>query len=361
MKLLDIKTLKKQYFSEFQAAKWIVDHKAELVTTRTSFELARTRTDILYRPNKKEKFKRTILERRLATLLAKHHKKFAMWNKEAHTITIDNTTYKVADRVQSGEELAFHSRLGHPISLTQTTLCPQFFLDTETIKNHYLSFLFPKWFIPYTKQRHFKYAMIDAGFKFQSRAYNDAPHKPAHQRMRTDIARHAGKIAKAYFSLNRMLDPVRERHGTGHPLGLFYLAFDIDSEDHPLCHISPNGLCKDCMESSTEKLEKFKTIIETLPGFRIENVLFSGTKGWHVHCSYNDSRELPEKEFIMLNHYILTQDPKVIDNFIIAGKGKPHYDRHRVLRVPGSIDATTSYLISEDLERLPVQDYIERF
>jgi len=284
-----------------------------------------------------------------------------MWNKEAHTITIDNTTYKVADRVQSGEELAFHSRLGHPISLTQTTLCPQFFLDTETIKNHYLSFLFPKWFIPYTKQRHFKYAMIDAGFKFQSRAYNDAPHKPAHQRMRTDIARHAGKIAKAYFSLNRMLDPVRERHGTGHPLGLFYLAFDIDSEDHPLCHISPNGLCKDCMESSTEKLEKFKTIIETLPGFRIENVLFSGTKGWHVHCSYNDSRELPEKEFIMLNHYILTQDPKVIDNFIIAGKGKPHYDRHRVLRVPGSIDATTSYLISEDLERLPVQDYIERF
>lgn len=360
-KLLELKTLKVTPLTEFKASQWMQDNLEKLVPNKQNYEEARTPTHVLYGPNLKSRARTRIKLTRLACVLAQQHNTDAIIESKTNRIRVGDTTYKLADQVHSQQELAHHQFYGKVISATKTTLAPVFKMDTSTIKDYYLNkFKLPSWFEKYCKFRHFRYCLLDGQFKFHTRTYSHSRKKPATNRMKQDIKHFAGNIAKAYFSLNSFLNPRKEKAGLGRQLRRFYLAFDIDSEDHNNCIITPQGYCKECHRTSTNKLERFLEALKTVPGLEPKNVLWSGSKGWHVHCAFKDNREVNEKDMLVLNHYFATQYPGLIDDFTYKNKrGNLHYDAHRIFKIPNSTDATTCMLVSSRLERLPVSDRIE--
>ena len=354
MKLVNLQHLGVKNFSEYQAATWLEEHEKELIETNDTHLLGRTKNDLLYKMNKTVETKRQIYESRLAALIAlKTGKPVTIWN---HVLKSGDKKYKTADRVHSKEELAWHSKKGEVISLTQTTLCPYFKLDTESVKQHYNTFSLPKWFEPYTKFRHFRYRLLNAQWEFQKRLYNST-NGTSTSKLKHDIRRYNNLIIKAYFSLGRFLNPKKEKHGTARQLKIYYVAFDIDGKDHFPCKIESTGLCNDCMVTATRKLHAFREAIIAIKGLKIENVLYSGTKGFHVHCSVNGERETDLKTFTLLNRYLIENHPDIIDNFTFQDHyGDWQYDTHRIFKIPNSVDCTSGVLCSETFKRLNVQD-----
>ena len=358
MKLVNLQHLGVKNLSEYQAATWIKEHAKELIPTQDSTILARTKTDLLYKMNKTVASKRQIYVQRLATLLARQTRTPALIVNTT-IIKCGDQTFKIADRIHSKEELEWHkTQAQNVISITQTTLCPYFKLDTETIKKHYTTFNLPKWFEPFTKFRHFRYRLLNSNWEFQRRLYNPT-NTTSTKKLKHDIHRYSQQIVKAYFSLGAFLNPKKEKHGTAKPLKIYYIVFDIDGKNHSNCLIESTGICNTCIVEATRKLHEFRKAIKPIKGLRIENVLYSGTKGFHVHCSINGKRETDLKTFTLINRYIVQNHPGIIDDFTYQDDyGDWQYDTHRIFKTPNTCDATTGVLISENFKRLDLQDTI---
>jgi hypothetical protein len=142
----------------------------------------------------------------------------------------------------------------------------------------------------------------------------------------------------------RVLDPIKERAGLGRPVDLLMPVLDIDApKDHGVHEIRGDGVCARCLEGARARVEA-----AVAGAGEPERILFSGTKGFHLH--YGGER--PSREVMVLTDSANAEGErrglgKVADDFSYVRDGQRRFDLHRIVKVPGTADAQTGCLVSE--------------
>ena len=348
--------------SEYEA--FIKRDNADEFVSPKKYDYLRTREYVIYRTNKKTRSKQSIKIRRALALISKNEECLVKYDEENNIAFTKGNTYIFADRVQNEKEYDYHlskfegGKNPVVISLIKTYLCNYVQLDNKTIYDYYKKeFIFPKWFRSYLKMRAFR-AYSSRGFDFNSRRYNDTKWT-AEDKFKHDFVKSGSDIFKVYFTLARVLDSKLDSCGKGYPIsGLMYLALDIDGKCDGLHLINSNGICTKCLADSNKKLVKVLKIVDGIPNIKLVKRLFSGSKGWHLHLEYNGKREVSEE---ILRNIIKTvnKEEELVDYF--DGKeidGVREFDLYRIFKIPGSCSADTACLVSEDIQRLGVEDVI---
>lgn len=136
-------------------------------------------------------------------------------------------------------------------------------------------------------------------------------------------------------------------------LGL--LTFDLDVSHEGPHQINEKGLCSVCMEEMKESWEELQGRLYEVKQ-TCEKVIFSGTKGLHIHTL----RELHEQDFVDIIADI-NYEKELVDDFTFKLGDEIRFDRHRIFKVPGTVDSTTACVVDENWEnptRIPVKDKI---
>lgn len=323
------------------------------------YEFYRDDTCVIYNENKRSRTAQGIIKRRTAALLAQAIGKPVELRPEG--VISDEMSYYFADRVASDDELYFHQQrarqmgLDLVLSLRGSKHAPFMSLDDRTIKKYYQSYKFPEWFKPHVGMRHFRFMLNNQRFKFQTRRYNDTSKHSADSKIVHDMRQAYCGIAKVYFSLFRCLDSKLEQQGRGHMIDLGLLTFDLDVSHEGPHQINEKGLCSVCMEEMKESWEELQGRLYEVKQ-TCEKVIFSGTKGLHIHTL----RELHEQDFVDIIADI-NYEKELVDDFTFKLGDEIRFDRHRIFKVPGTVDSTTACVVDENWEnptRIPVKDKI---
>ncbi len=308
------------------------------------YELLRTDDFVVYQDNRRTRFTRELMTRRAAALLA------SISGGETRVCGMDvvagGQRFHFVPSLDNKDEMDYYEGAhdARILTLTRTPLAPSFKADRKTLDAFYRGYAFPRWFSPLIKMRHFRFQALDGTFRFQSRRYSDSKHSPA-SKMLFDMGR-PGDAAKCYFSLARMLDPRMEARGAGRPIDRVLAVFDIDAaKDHREHLVGEDGVCSLCLKDARTKADK------ALREFPDATVLFSGTKGFHIHLG----REVGSAEYLAMSDALGAAGAPV-DDFSFERSGRRCLDMHRIIKVPGTVDAATGCVVGEGVHRLTLAD-----
>jgi len=328
------------------------------------YEFMRTKDFVIYNDNRKVRGRHKIKMWRSATRLAKLTGKPVYLDTKNYYLIANGVFMQFADTVRGMNEYNFHLEKAQRnakgqvndddmievVSLSKSDLASYVKLDSEPINEYYANeFDFPEWFKPFLKQRHVRMMLVGQRFDFAeySYAFNGL------EKFKKDMARlkHRGEdIGKIYISLARMLSHTEEKHGEGRPIDLLLKALDVDADHHEGPHeIASNGLCKKCLKSSNNKIKVVMSMLDEKP----KKVIFSGTKGYHLHWL----EEIHEEDMINLIADV-NSVTQLVDDFCFDDEGVRKFDMHRIFKLPNTIDATTCMKITTKLERVEVNDDI---
>lgn len=215
-------------------------------------------------------------------------------------------------------------------------------IDLDSTRKYYERYTIPEWFQPYIKMRHFRALQTCGKWEFLERRLNNNgfPHDKA-------------ATWKAYYSMNRMLDSKAEKEGRGHPIGLSLCVLDIDGKHKGLHELNDKGECLKCRSEALKKLGRLHTKTSAMAGIQIVKVLRSGIKGFHVYFTYHQAMEIPTKQFEKLINTI-NKEGKIVDEFF----NKSGWDLHRIMKLPGSVDASNGVIVSEENRRINFHDVV---
>jgi hypothetical protein len=345
LKLVHFKERKTYTIGEYDLARLKGELAADsLRPLKGPYELLRTDELVVYHDNRRTRFSRELLVRRAAALLA------SISGGDTKVVGMDvisdSQRFHFVHSVDSRDELEYYEGAhdAKVISLTRNTLAPYFIVDRKALDEFYRSYAFPRWFSPLVKMRHFRFQTLDGTFLFQSRRYSDSKRDPS-SKLVFDMGR-PGDVAKCYVSLARMLDPRMEARGAGRPIDRVLAVFDIDAaKDHREHIVGENGTCSLCLKDAQSKADC------ALDEFPDATVLFSGTKGFHVHLG----REVSAVEYLEMADSLGAADAPV-DDFSFERSGRRCLDMHRIIKVPGTVDAATGCLVAEGVRRVALAD-----
>jgi len=179
--------------------------------------------------------------------------------------------------------------------------------------------------------RHIRVMDSNLRFHFQRRLFSNSTKHTTESKLKKEFSRLAADalIWKAYYSLNQFYDPVYEQTGRGRPKNLFIPAFDIDTDKHYGHHYDGHQYCKTCIDSAKKKL---KSALKKLDN--VEEIYFSGAKGFHVYTGWE---EVDEKRMVELNQLLAPE----ADQFTFLREEGVRFDEHRIVKFPHSICGDT--------------------
>jgi hypothetical protein len=174
--------------------------------------------------------------------------------------------------------------------------------------------------------RHVRIMDASLRFLFQKRLFSPTCKHTIENKLKKEFRRLAADslIWKAYYSLNQFYDPVYEQTGRGRGKNSFVPAFDIDTDKHNEHEYIGHQYCHKCLESSTAKLESALKKLDN-----VQEIYFSGNKGFHV---YTDFKEVDEKRMIELNQLLAPE----ADQFLFERPEGIRFDEHRIVKFPHS-------------------------
>jgi|GEM_PF-7090233 len=323
------------------------------------YEFYRDANCVIYNTNKRTRTAQGIVKRRAAALISAGLRRPVELYDEG--LSGEGASYYFADMVRSDEELEFHKlraeQMGYDmvLSMRKSELTPYVVLDNHTIKKFYEKYTFPEWFKPFVGMRHFRFMLNSQRFAFQTRRYNDSSKHSADEKICHDMRNAYGGIAKVYFSLFRCLDSKLEQQGKGNMIDLGLLTFDLDVKHEGPHLIDEKGLCCLCLDKMKESWEELRSRLYELKQ-PVEKVVFSGTKGLHVHAL----KEMHQQDFVDIIADI-NAEKELVDDFTYDYQGEKRFDMHRIFKVPGTIDSTTACVVDESWEeprRVGVRDKV---
>lgn len=179
--------------------------------------------------------------------------------------------------------------------------------------------------------RHIRVMDANLRFLFQRRLFSQTSKHTVEGKVRKEFTRLASEslIWKAYYSLNQFFDPVYEQTGRGRGKDSFIPAFDIDTDKHYEHEYNGHQYCQKCIDSATEKL---KSALKKLDD--VQEIYFSGNKGFHVYTGF---QEVDEKRMIELNQLLAPE----ADQFLFERPEGTRFDEHRIVKFPHSICGDT--------------------
>lgn len=179
--------------------------------------------------------------------------------------------------------------------------------------------------------RHIRVMDEHLRFAFQERLMSPSSKHTIENKVHKQFTKIAAKnlIWKAYYSLNQFFDPVYEQTGRGRGKDSFIPAFDIDTDKHYGHHYDGHQYCKTCIASAKKKLKSAKKKLDN-----IEEIYFSGAKGFHVYTGWD---EVNEKQMVKLNQLL---EPEA-DQFTFLREEGMRFDEHRIVKFPHSICGDT--------------------
>ena len=174
--------------------------------------------------------------------------------------------------------------------------------------------------------RHVRIMDNSLRFLFQKRLFSPTAKHTIEGKIRKEFTRLASEalVWKAYYSLNQFYDPVYEQTGRGRGKNSFVPAFDIDADKHCEHEYVGHQYCQKCIDSAIEKLKSASKKLDN-----IQEVYFSGNKGFHV---YTDFKEVNEKRMIELNQLLAPE----ADQFLFERPEGTRFDEHRIVKFPHS-------------------------
>ena len=179
--------------------------------------------------------------------------------------------------------------------------------------------------------RHIRVMDSNLRFSFQERLMSPSKKHTIENKVKKQFIKIASNnlIWKAYYSLNQFYDPVYEKTGRGRSKNMFIPAFDIDTDKHYGHHYDGHQYCKECINSAKKKL---KSAIKKLDN--IEEIYFSGAKGFHIYTGWD---EVDEKKMVELNELLAPE----ADQFTFLREEGVRFDEHRIVKFPHSICGDT--------------------
>jgi hypothetical protein len=345
LKLVHFRERRTYHIGEYDLARV----KSELATEsmrplKGQYELLRTGDFVVYQDNRRTRFSREILARRAAALLAiESGNEVRMRGMD---ISAGGHKFHFVPSLGDRGELEYHEGThdARIITFARTPFAPSFKADRRTFDEYYRGYSFPDFFSPFVKMRHFRFQAVDGTFRFQSRRYSDSKHSPS-SKLVFDMGR-PGDVAKCYVSLARMLDPRMEARGQGRPFDRVMAIFDIDADkDHSEHRVGEDGVCSICLKNARAKADR------ALAEYPSARLLFSGTKGFHMHLD----KEVSAEEYLATTE-ILNANQACVDDFSFERNGSRRLDMHRIIKVPGTVDATTGCIVADGVSRLALAD-----
>jgi len=179
--------------------------------------------------------------------------------------------------------------------------------------------------------RHVRIMDPNLRFMFQQRLFSNTSKHTTENKVRKEFMRLSAEslIWKAYYSLNQFFDPVYESTGRGRGKNSFVPAFDIDTDKHNEHEYNGHQYCSKCIESAKKKLESAKKKLDN-----VEEIYFSGGKGFHVYTGWD---EVDEKRMIELNQLLAPE----ADQFTFLRPEGTRFDEHRIVKFPHSVCGDT--------------------
>ncbi|MFH0815537.1 MAG: hypothetical protein V1934_01795 [Methanobacteriota archaeon] len=345
MKLVHFRERRTYSIGEYDLARMNGELRADAKRPlKGPYELLRGDDFVVYQDNRRTRFSRELLVRRAATLLASISGNDA--KMRGMDVAAGGHRFRFVPSLADEGELEYYEGThgAQVIALARTPLAPSFRLDMKALDEFYKNYRFPPFFAPFVKMRHFRFQALDGTFRFQSRRYSDSKHSPS-SKLVFDLGR-PGNVAKCYVSLARMLDPRMEARGRGRPLDRMLAIFDIDADkDHSEHLIGADGVCSKCFKNARSKADK------ALGEFPVARLLFSGTKGFHLHLD----KEVSAAEYLATAE-ALNEISAIVDDFSFERIGTRCLDMHRIIKVPSTVDAATGCLIAEGVTRIALAD-----
>lgn len=251
------------------------------------------------------------------------------------------------------------------MKIDQSIRCFECLPDHGTLVNYYNNdFSLPSWFVPIIRWRHIR-ILLDNGrwFGVKRKLTNTAKHTPSSKLILTLnwlINKRNKYPAKIYYTLSPMLFPIDEYYGKGRPLSQVIAALDIDS-NHQNHIIGKEGFCKKCLKEADIKA---KILSDKLIDRGLKFIkLFSGFKGYHFYIlDENDDnilKEMNDKKFQELIQSLNGDNGEIlVDNANFKAKDGS-FDKHRIFKLPNSLDLSTGILIKQKFEKLKFKDKFE--
>ena len=207
-------------------------------------------------------------------------------------------------------------------------------LDSKTLENYYNYFTLPNFIRQEIGKRHLRFLTQSGKWLAPKRRVTSTSKHTTDQKIIQEIFKVKQVPVKIYYSLARVIDPISEFRGKGHPIDQIILGFDIDADPHQ--HVITNDpYCKECVKRSFRKLKKVNDILDQE---KINyKILLSGSKGFHIYLLDKDEKVRIGKESEVI--YYLELFKGLVDDF--RSKYQREWDFHRIFKLPGTVDAST--------------------
>ncbi len=356
--------------------------------TKAPYELFRGKTKkaelvIVYKPNRKQRSRNSWYENRALMLLAKQNKwiiRKNVWTYkdglpteiDGQPINHEEVVIEVKRQIISQRSLDFlwekakatgAEKLIIVASGYKKTLkcrgnieCYIFEEDHATLQQYYTTECeIPEEMTPFLSRRHHRFLLTNGHWFPQRRRYTITAKWTYKQRLLRDIThlfRRKIPPVKIYYSLSRMINPLGEFQGKGYPTDLIMTAFDVDAAHIGEHLVNEKGICPLCVKDSKEKLKRLEKRLSNL-GYRF-TYFFSGSKGYHVYLLNTDGN-FYESPPSFLKEMTLELEG-LVDNFL--SKKTKLFDKHRIFKVPGTVDASTGVIVSRNFKKIKFNDFL---
>jgi len=228
--------------------------------------------------------------------------------------------------------------------------------DQDSIERYYSQYSFPAWIVDHLAKRHIRILTHKGQWVGLRRRLSKTPKYSPEEKFRIEIRgllKRGIYPIKLYYSIARMVNPIAEYYGRGHPLPYVIGVLDVDVSDKnvPIHYKYYVEMIKKNLE---EKIRHIKMYLESL-GYNTR-ILFSGKKGYHIYiCDPSDGIEFRVEEI----EEIISALGRLVDNYNFRDK-TGRYDLHRIVKMPYTIDQTTGLTVTEKPRRVP-NDAIYRY
>ncbi len=233
--------------------------------------------------------------------------------------------------------------------------------DVATLMDFYNErFTIPSWIAPHIPPRHVRILLSNGVWHGIHRKLTfTAKHTPASKILLTvnNLAKRSKFPMRVYFSLSPMVLPTQEYFGKGRPLPRILGAFDVDAEhkDHIM---GPEGYCVECLRDAREKAD---ILAEKLTGLGKSFIrVYSGSKGFHFYLrdTKDPTRvgEFDEESLSQITAGLQDSSGNALTDNINFRTREGTFDMHRIFKLPGTVDAATGIVVSEQLEQLNFKD-----
>ncbi|MEX0567816.1 MAG: hypothetical protein Q6363_001485 [Candidatus Njordarchaeota archaeon] len=228
--------------------------------------------------------------------------------------------------------------------------------DHESIAKYYAEYRFPIWLRNYLANRHIRILTSSGRWVGLRRRLSKTPRYAPEDKFRKEIKklyRRRLYPIKLYYSIARMINPIAEYGGRGYPLPYVVGVFDVDIPDKniPIHYKSYVETIKKTLEERIRIIEKYLRS----RGYKTR-ILFSGKKGYHIYI-FDSSLEVefPVKQL----EELIDSLGDLVDNYNFRDKSG-HYDLHRIVKLPYTIDQATGLTVQEKPKKIP-RDTIYRY